>query len=102
MADFAKGADLLVHEALLTDGVDALVAKVPNGDDRLRTHILRSHTAAEDVGRIARDAGVARLALNHFVPDGLPGFAEADWEAAVRKTWHGPLVLGRDGIRIEL
>ncbi|MCU4654392.1 MBL fold metallo-hydrolase [Roseibacterium sp. SDUM158016] len=102
MEHFAKGADLLVHEALLTDGVDALVAKVPNGDDRLRTHILRSHTAAEDVGRIARDAGVARLALNHFVPDGLPGFAEADWEAAVRKTWHGPLVLGRDGIRIEL
>jgi ribonuclease BN (tRNA processing enzyme) len=102
MAEFAQGSDLLVHEAMLTEGVDALMARMTNGDDRLRTHILRSHTAAEDVGRIARDAGVARLALNHFVPDGIPGFAEGDWEAAVRRTWSGPLTLGRDGVRIDL
>lgn len=102
MAEFAKDADLLVHEAMLTDGVDALVAKVPNGGDRLREHILCSHTSAQDAGRIARDAGAACLALNHFVPDGLPAFTAAHWEAAVRETWDGPLVLGRDGLRIDL
>jgi ribonuclease BN (tRNA processing enzyme) len=102
MEDFAAGADLLVHEAMLTDGVDALVAKVPNGDARLRAHILRSHTPAAEVGRIAHAAGVKRLALNHFVPDGLPGFTEADWERAVRETWDSPLILGRDGLRIDL
>jgi ribonuclease BN (tRNA processing enzyme) len=100
MVDFAKGADLLVHEAMLTEGVDALMARMTNGDDRLRTHILRSHTDAEDAGRIATEAGVKHLALNHFVPDGIPGFTEDHWEAAVRKTWDGPLTLGRDGMRL--
>lgn len=102
MASFAKDADLLVHEAMLTEGVDAVVAKVTGDGERLRHHILRSHTAAEDVGRVAKAARVAKLALNHFVPDGLPGFEETDWKVAVRKTWAGPLVIGQDGMRIDL
>ncbi|MDX8347874.1 MBL fold metallo-hydrolase [Cognatiyoonia sp. IB215446] len=100
MATFAKDADLLVHEAMLRNGVDALCARMTNGDARLRQHILRSHTDAVDVGRIARDAGVKQLALNHFVPDGDPDFTDADWETAVRAHWSGPLHLGKDGMRI--
>lgn len=99
---FARGADLLVHEAMLTEGVDALVARVPNGGERLRQHILRSHTTAEDAGRIAAAAGVGRLALNHFVPDGIPGYGEQEWQEAVRKTWDGPLSIGFDGLTIDL
>jgi ribonuclease BN (tRNA processing enzyme) len=102
MVDLARGADLLVHEAMLTHGVDALMARMTNGDERLRTHILRSHTDAAEAGRIATEAGVGHLALNHFVPDGIPGFTETDWETAVRQTWSGPLTLGRDGMRIEV
>lgn len=102
MVQFAEGADLLVHEAMLIEGVDALVAKVANGDDRLRQHILRSHTSAEDVGDIATRAGVGHLALNHFVPDGLPGFTEANWTEATRKTWDGRLTIAKDGERIPL
>jgi len=102
MASFAKGADLLVHEAMLRAGVEALCARMTNGDDRLRTHILRSHTDAADVGRIARDASVKQLALNHMVPDGDPDFTDADWTAAVRKHWDGPFFLGKDGMKITL
>ncbi len=98
MADFARGADILVHEAMLLPGVEALVARMPNGDERLRTHILRSHTSAEDVGRIAAEAGVGKLALTHMVPDGDPDFSEEDWRAEVRKHWDGPLHIGRDGM----
>ncbi|NBD28836.1 MAG: MBL fold metallo-hydrolase [Alphaproteobacteria bacterium] len=98
MAEFAAGADILVHEAMLLDGVEALLARMTNGDDRLRTHILRSHTSAEDVGRIAADAGVGQLALTHMVPDGDPDFTEAHWSAEVRKHWTGPLHIGRDGM----
>lgn len=100
MVSFAKGADLLVHEAMLLEGVDALIAKTPNGDDRLKAHILHSHTPAAEVGRIATEAGVQQLALNHYVPDGLPGFAEDHWRAAIGETWAGPLVVGCDGTRI--
>lgn len=102
MVGFARDADLLVHEAMLTHGVDALMARMTNGDERLRTHILRSHTDAEDAGRIATEAGVKHLALNHFVPDGIPGFTESHWKDAARRTWSGPLSLGRDGMRIDL
>ncbi len=99
---FARGADLLVHEAMLTEGVDALVARVPNGGERLRQHILRSHTTAKDAGRIATEAGVGRLALNHLIPDGIPGYGEEKWEEAVRRTWSGPLSIGFDGLTIDL
>ncbi|QFU09444.1 ribonuclease Z [Rhodobacteraceae bacterium THAF1] len=102
MTDFARDADLLVHEAMLTAGVDALFAATPNGDDRLRTHILRSHTSAEEAGRIATKAGAKHLALNHLVPDGLPGFGPQQWEAPVRQTYDGPLTIGRDGVTIPL
>ena len=102
MVEFARGADLLVHEAMLTDGVDAVIARNANGDERLRQHILRSHTSAQDVGRIATDAAIGRLAINHLVPDGLPGFGRPQWEAAIRETWTGPFDIGHDGLRIEL
>ncbi len=100
MIEFARGADLLVHEAMLLQGVDALVARVKNTDGRLKQHLLRSHTSAEDTGRVAREAGVKALALNHFVPDGFAEFTEADWERDVRKQWDGPLHIGRDGMSI--
>ena len=102
MAEFAKGADILVHEAMLRPGVEALCARMKNGDERLLNHILRSHTSAGDVGRIASQAGVKRLVLNHFVPDGDQDFTDQDWQTAVRQTWPGPLQLGKDGLTIEI
>ena len=102
MATFAKGADLLVHEAMLRAGVEALCARMTNGDERLRTHILRSHTDAADVGRIARNANVKQLAINHMVPDGDPDFTDQHWEVEVRKFWDGPFFLGKDGMKIAL
>ncbi|MEM7709552.1 MAG: MBL fold metallo-hydrolase [Pseudomonadota bacterium] len=85
MEDFARSADLLVHEAMLVDGVAATIARIPDPDPRLEAHILRSHTPAHAVGRLAAAAGVRALALNHFVPDGLPGFGEAHWVREVRR-----------------
>lgn len=102
MAEFARGSDILVHEAMLIPGVEALCARMPNGDARLRQHILRSHTDAADVGRIARDAQVGQLVLTHMVPDGDPDFPPAAWVARVRETWAGPLHLGQDGMRLLL
>lgn len=102
MVDFARGADVLVHEAMLEPGVHALCDRMPNGDERLRRHILRSHTSAEDAGKIANRAGVGRLVLNHFVPDGDPNHPPAAYEAAARTTWDGPLDVAADGHVIRL
>jgi ribonuclease BN (tRNA processing enzyme) len=100
MVGFAKGADLLVHEAMLLEGVDALCARVGNGDDRLKTHLLRSHTPAGEAGRIATQAGVGALALNHLIPNDDPDFTESHWRAEVAPHWSGPLHIGRDGMVI--
>ncbi|MER9585984.1 MBL fold metallo-hydrolase [Mesorhizobium sp. M0276] len=101
LADFARGADILVHEAMLEDGIERLVAKTGNGG-RLREHLLASHSFAEEAGHIARDAGVTSLVLNHLIPADDAEIGEADWIAAVRKTWAGDLTIARDGLVVEL
>jgi ribonuclease BN (tRNA processing enzyme) len=101
LADFARGADILVHEAMLEQGIDRLVARTGNGA-RLRQHLLASHTLAADAGRIATEAGAKHLVLNHLIPADDPEFGEADWIAAVRPTWRGPLSVACDGLTIPL
>ncbi|WP_093000252.1 MBL fold metallo-hydrolase [Rhizobium sp. NFR07] len=101
LADFARGADLLVHEAMLPEGIDRLVARTGNGA-RLREHLVASHTFAADAGRIASAAGVARLALNHLIPADDPDFDESHWRAALAETFSGELIVGRDGLVIPL
>jgi ribonuclease BN (tRNA processing enzyme) len=102
LADFAEGADLLVHEAMLEDALEALFKRVGNGDDRLKAHLLRSHTMARDAGKIATQARVGALALHHLIPSDDPEFTENDWIAALSGHWDGPLHVGKDGMRIPL
>ena len=101
LADFARGADVLVHEAMHPDGVDRLVKKTVNGA-RLREHLLASHTLAADVGRIAASAGVGHLILNHLVPADDPEITASHYAHEVRKTWTGRLTVSRDGLDIPL
>lgn len=91
----AKGADVLVHEALFVPGVDRLAARVPNAA-RLKESILSHHTTAEDAGRIATAAGVKTLVLSHFVPPDDPEITEEMWFTAARSTFKGNVVVGRD------
>ncbi|MHA6642277.1 MBL fold metallo-hydrolase [Mesorhizobium sp. A623] len=101
LAGFAKDADILVHEAMLEEGVERLVARTGNGAT-LREHLLASHSFADEAGRIATDAGVGRLVLNHLVPGDDSAIGEADWIAAARKTWAGDLTIARDGLVVAI
>ncbi|MEZ5913981.1 MAG: MBL fold metallo-hydrolase, partial [Paracoccaceae bacterium] len=78
LADFARGADLLIHEAMLEEALAPLVARVGNTDGRLMAHLLRSHTFAADAAQLATAAGVGALALHHLIPTDDPDFTEAD------------------------
>jgi ribonuclease BN (tRNA processing enzyme) len=101
LAGFAAEADILVHEAMLEQGIERLVARTGNGP-RLKQHLQASHSLAEDAGRIANIAAVKRLVLNHLIPADDPQIGEADWLAAARKTWAGALTIARDGLVVEL
>ncbi len=102
MIDFADQADLLIHEVMLSEGIDLIMTRLGHEDDKLRNHLLKSHTLTENAGLIAKCAKVRCLVLNHFVPDGFAEFNDEDWLKAVRKHWSGKTILGRDGIRIPL
>ncbi|OZA08252.1 MAG: MBL fold metallo-hydrolase [Rhodobacterales bacterium 17-64-5] len=99
---FARGADLLIHEAMLEPALGPLLARVGNGDGRLMQHWLRSHSFAHDAARTAAQAGVKALALHHLIPSDDPAFGPADWQAAVAPHFTGPLHIGHDGLKIPL
>ncbi len=96
---FARGADVLIHEVLLTTALDRLLKLVPNAS-RLREHIVAAHTDAEDVGRVAAAAGVKRVVLTHFVPSYDPTLHDDDWAAPVRRHFNGDVVVGRDLLEV--
>lgn len=102
LVDFARGADLLIHEAMLEAALPALLARIGNGGDKLMAHWLRSHTFAHDAAITATKAGVKRLALSHLIPPDDPAYGPQDWQDAVADHWNGPLIVGHDGVRIEL
>jgi ribonuclease BN (tRNA processing enzyme) len=101
LAEFARGAEYLVHEVLLPGPLDAMLSRRPNAA-RLRQSILSHHTTAEEVGRIATAAKVRTLVLNHFVPGDDPALTPEVWAQAVRPTFSGEIVVGRDLLSLPL
>jgi ribonuclease BN (tRNA processing enzyme) len=99
LVKLAKGADVLVHEAMYMPGVDRLVARVPNAST-LRQHLIDSHTTAEDCGRVAAAAGVKTLVLSHLVPPDDPLITDQMWVDAARPYFTGEIVVARDGMEL--
>jgi ribonuclease BN (tRNA processing enzyme) len=95
----ARGADILVHDALYVPGVERLVARVPNAT-ALKQSILSHHTSAEDAGRVAQAAGVKKLVLSHLVPPDDPAITEQMWIDAARTHFRGEVILGKDLLEI--
>lgn len=102
LAEFAKDANLLIHEAMLEEALGPLMARIGNADDRLMKHWRRSHTFAHDAGKIATTASVKALALNHLIPSDDPDFTDEHWHSAVKPEWSGKLLIGTDGLRIDI
>lgn len=100
LADFAKGADVLIHEVMYLPAIDKLIRQNA-GATRLREHLLASHTSTEDVGRIAARAGVKTLVLTHFVPGNDPSITDEQWSEGVRKHFNGRIVVGKDLMVID-
>ena len=96
LAEFARGSDLLVHEAMLANGIETLISRTPNAD-RLKEHLIASHTEVEDAVEIAAAAQAKRLVLHHLVPSDGPGAEPAAWQAAVNGKLGGQVFVGEDG-----
>lgn len=99
LVSLARGADVLVHEALYLPAVDRLVANDANAST-LKRHLLASHTSAEDCGRVAQAAGVKTLVLSHFVPTDDPAVTDQMWGEAARTHFRGRVIVGKDLMEI--
>ncbi|HJT67957.1 MAG TPA: MBL fold metallo-hydrolase [Pyrinomonadaceae bacterium] len=99
LAEFAKGADVLVHEIMYLPGIEALISRLPNAK-RLREHLMAAHTLPEDVGKVAAQAGVKTLVLSHFVPGDDASITDDQWSEGVRKHFKGRVIVGKDLLEI--
>ena len=95
----AKGADVLVHEAMYLPAIERLAQRIGNGA-RLLEHLKAAHTNTEDVGRIAAAAGVKLLVLSHLVPGDDPAITDEMWSAGPRQHYRGRIIVGRDLLEI--
>lgn len=96
LVEFARDADLLVHEVIDLPLIDAVLRRnlPPQIAESLMRHMVDEHTVAEDVGRLAHAARVKKLVLTHVIP----GLNEPDstFVDPVRKHYSGPVVVARD------
>ena len=93
----AKGAEILVHEVIVTNWVKAFFPTPRSAaNEGLIQHLLNAHTQVEEVGAIAEAAGVKKLVLSHIVP----GNATREQLLPAGKGFSGELVIGRDLMQI--
>ena len=101
LADFAKGADVLIHEVMHRAGTERMCARLKEIKPNLMEHMIAGHTFGDDVGRIASAAGVKHLAVQHFTPSDDPQTGPEDFAELIRETWDGELTIGQDLQTIE-
>ena len=101
LGEFAKGCDVLVHEALYVPGIDGIMKRVTNGAT-LRKHLLAAHTTTEDIGRIAAIAKPKLLVLSHLVPGDIDSITDDLWLEGVRKHFDGKAIVAKDLMEVTL
>lgn len=100
VAQIAKGADVLVHEAMYVPAVEQFAKEqIAKGQpiklDDFMAHMKADHTPVETVGRIAHEAGVKTLVLSHLSP-AVDGLDDDTWRAPAAKYFKGEIIVGKD------
>lgn len=100
----AKGADVLVHEAMHLEITRDLTRKLfiaqgrpPQEVESALKHVLETHASTEMVGQVAAAAGVKTVVLTHLIPYREPEVVSDDmFKEGVRKYFSGEIVVGKD------
>jgi ribonuclease Z len=102
----AKGADLLIHEALqprlvagITRGLDA--AGQPR-TAQITRDILNYHTTPQEAAGIAARAGVGELVLTHIAPPLPSRLFHAAFLGDAPQRFGGRIRIAQDGLRLHL
>lgn len=102
----AKGADLLLHDALNPEMVEVLRSALQDrGSDHLAKimfDIQDYHASPVDAARAANDAGVGALILHHIVPPLPSTFMHPLFLDGTEDEYAGPISIAQDGQIISL
>ncbi len=102
----AKGADVLVHEAMAMHIVERMEAAFEGiGNDSVSTilHDIRAfHTSPVEAAEVANEAGVKELVLNHLVPSPPNAVAERLFMRGVSDVRSKGVTLGYDCLMLTL
>jgi ribonuclease BN (tRNA processing enzyme) len=99
VAQMARGAEVLVHEAILLAQTEASVRQGlangrPGNLETFMAHMRADHSPIEAVGRIAAKAGVKTLVLSHLAPSS--GVTDDEWRAPAAQYFKGEILVARD------
>lgn len=97
LVTLARGADVLVHEA-----IDVDIVRASGLDEAKIRHLLTSHTDSTLVGGIAAAAGVPTLVLNHLSPGNPALVPDTTWSRKAATGYAGTVVVGHDLQRVSL
>jgi ribonuclease BN (tRNA processing enzyme) len=90
----AKGSDVLVHEAVSVDGLDAPAVFID--------HLLQSHVEVQKVGPIAQEAEVGTLVLSHISEVARNPIDKRQWRRWAQRGFDGRVVVGDDLQQLRL
>lgn len=97
----AKGADLLIHEALQPKMVRSLAAQLDKVGRKQTAQIMRDildyHASPAQAADSARIAGVKMLVLSHVVPSMPSPYLNAAFLDGAEDHFDGPIIVGEDG-----
>jgi ribonuclease Z len=97
VAEFARGTDVLVHEACRVSTMAPLIAGTPF------EQIFDYHADTVALGALAEAAGLGHLVLTHLIPPPADAASEQAFVDDVREGGYtGLLTVGRDLLTVEL
>ncbi|MFN4114607.1 MAG: MBL fold metallo-hydrolase [Sphingomonadaceae bacterium] len=105
LARFAKGADVLFHEALNPQMIGRIGRQLATRGDsdgaKIMADIPDYHASPEEAAEVAREAGVRQLVLYHLVPAPPVRLMEPVFLEEAHKAF-GKIALAQDGMLVSL
>ncbi len=99
LVKFVEGVDIWVNEALSLTWLEEFLPSPRNANaEALYHHIRVSHTPVEEIGPIAKSAGVKKLVLYHLTSSDM---TQQDWMDEV-SGFDGPVVVGFPLTRVSI
>jgi ribonuclease BN (tRNA processing enzyme) len=99
----ARGADLFICEVIDATVLEQMrrrahEAAAQGNENNIYRHVADTHSSPADVARMASEAGVKTVVLNHQVPgpSGRLAYPVTDFIQAVRQGFAGEVIVGAD------